>query len=54
MVLEGDVVSPIDPPPGCRFALRCSERIGACKEEEPPLVSAGEGHLVACHVRGHC
>jgi len=51
-VLEGDVTSPIDPPPGCRFVLRCGERTGICKGQEPPLLSVGEGHLVACHVRG--
>jgi oligopeptide transport system ATP-binding protein len=52
VVLEGDVTSPIDPPPGCRFYARCSERIGLCKEKEPPLLQAGEGHIVACHLRG--
>jgi oligopeptide/dipeptide ABC transporter ATP-binding protein len=52
IVLEGDVVSPIDPPPGCRFALRCSQRIKICEELEPPLITVGEGHLVACHARG--
>ncbi len=51
VVLEGDVVSPIDPPPGCRFYLRCSERIDRCREMEPPLLQAGESHLVACHLR---
>jgi peptide/nickel transport system ATP-binding protein/oligopeptide transport system ATP-binding protein len=51
VVLEGDVVSPIDPPPGCRFYLRCGERIDLCREAEPPLVQMREGHLVACHLR---
>ncbi|HVN95929.1 MAG TPA: ABC transporter ATP-binding protein, partial [Syntrophorhabdaceae bacterium] len=51
MVLEGDVVSPIDPPPGCRFYLRCSERMDLCREAEPTLLQAGQRHLVACHLR---
>jgi oligopeptide/dipeptide ABC transporter ATP-binding protein len=50
IVLEGDVVSPIDPPPGCRFALRCNEKMAICQEKEPPLVTIGQNHLVACHL----
>jgi oligopeptide transport system ATP-binding protein len=50
-VLEGDVVSPIDPPDGCRFYPRCSERIDICRQAEPPLLHAEDTHLVACHLR---
>jgi oligopeptide/dipeptide ABC transporter ATP-binding protein len=50
IVLEGDVASPIDPPEGCRFYLRCSERIDICRKMEPPLLQAGENHLAACHL----
>ncbi len=49
--LEGDVPSPIDLPPGCRFASRCLERTEICGEIEPELVDVGGGHCVACHHR---
>ena len=51
IVLEGDVASPIDPPEGCRFYLRCSERIDICREIEPPLLQAGDNHFAACHLK---
>ena len=51
IILEGDVPSPIDPPPGCRFASRCYAKVGACEVVFPELRAlAGEaGHEVACH-----
>lgn len=52
VLLEGDVPSPIDPPPGCRFHTRCSEAMAVCKREEPPLRAVAEGHWVACHQYG--
>ncbi|WP_100065339.1 ABC transporter ATP-binding protein [Miniphocaeibacter massiliensis] len=48
--LEGDVPSPIDPKPGCRFAGRCSECMDICKTETPELKDEGKGHQVACHL----
>ena len=53
IILEGDVPSPINPPPGCRFAGRCYyEKIGACTSETPQLKEIAPGHFVACHVAG--
>lgn len=49
IILTGDVPSPIDPPPGCRFHTRCAEKREICKADEPPFVDIGEGHFVACH-----
>jgi peptide/nickel transport system ATP-binding protein len=46
--LEGDPPSPIDPPPGCRFAARCPFAEPLCVEETPILRDLGN-HLVACH-----
>jgi oligopeptide transport system ATP-binding protein len=49
LVLEGDVPSPANPPPACRFHTRCPWATGVCKEIEPPLVSFGDGRIAACH-----
>jgi oligopeptide transport system ATP-binding protein len=49
IVLRGDVPSPIAPPSGCRFHPRCRYATEICSQEEPPLVSHGEGRLAACH-----
>jgi oligopeptide transport system ATP-binding protein len=49
IVLEGDVPSPIAPPPGCRFSTRCPAVREVCSEEEPPWRGVGGGHFVACH-----
>jgi peptide/nickel transport system ATP-binding protein len=38
----------ISPPPGCRFAPRCSFAKSKCRDAEPPVVDVGGGHLVAC------
>jgi oligopeptide transport system ATP-binding protein len=50
IILTGDVPSPIDPPPGCRFHTRCAEKREMCKTDEPPFVDLGGGHFVACHL----
>lgn len=50
VVLEGDVISPINPPKGCRFHTRCREKTELCMEQEPALVEIGNGHLLACNL----
>ncbi|MCD8169508.1 MAG: ATP-binding cassette domain-containing protein [Clostridiales bacterium] len=49
IVLKGDVPSPIDPKPVCRFASRCWMSEPVCFEQEPPLQEIAPGHCVACH-----
>jgi oligopeptide/dipeptide ABC transporter ATP-binding protein len=46
--MEGDVPSPIDPPPGCVFHPRCSHAFDRCRVERPSLVEATSQHFVAC------
>lgn len=50
IILSGDVPSPVDPPSGCRFHTRCSERIEYCDRVEPVLKDTGDGHWAACHL----
>ncbi len=49
-ILQGDIPSPIDPPPGCRFHTRCPFVMPICRSVEPPLRDRGDGHLAACHL----
>jgi oligopeptide/dipeptide ABC transporter ATP-binding protein len=46
--MEGDVPSPIDPPPGCAFHPRCSHAFERCRAQRPLLVEATSQHFVAC------
>ncbi|MFK4085063.1 ABC transporter ATP-binding protein [Kribbella sp. NPDC020789] len=47
--LEGDVPSPINPPPACRFHTRCWKAQEICKTQEPPLLQLAPDHQAACH-----
>ena len=49
VILEGDVPSPANPPPACRFHTRCPRATEICSTEEPPLIDHGGGHFAACH-----
>lgn len=49
IVLKGDVPSPVNPKPGCRFAPRCWMADEICESETPPLIEVEDGHKVACH-----
>ncbi len=50
IVLEGEIPSPIDPPPGCKFKGRCRYAKPICSEIEPELKEVGSKHFVACHL----
>jgi oligopeptide/dipeptide ABC transporter ATP-binding protein len=50
-VLQGDVPSPIKPPPGCHFHTRCPYVFDRCRVETPLLREVKPGQMVACHLR---
>jgi len=52
IILKGDVPSPIDPPPGCRFHPRCLYTRDTCRQNEPPLDEISSGHFAACFFAG--
>ena len=47
-VIMGELTSPIEPKPGCRFAPRCPQVSDRCHGEDIPLVQVDEGHFAAC------
>lgn len=48
--LKGEVPSPINPPPGCKFVDRCPYATEKCRNERPDLKEVREAHFVACHM----
>lgn len=52
IILQGDVPSPVNPPSGCHFSLRCYRAEGICMKEKPVLIDHGNAHCVACHMIG--
>ena len=51
IILQGDVPSPINPPPGCHFHTRCPYAFDRCKAERPAMREVKPGHFAACHLR---
>ena len=49
-LIQGEVTSPINPKPGCRFAARCPLARPECSQESPPLREVSPNHFVACHL----
>ena len=49
-ILSGEVPSPLNPPPGCRFQHRCKLVKPICSEEEPVMKEVEKNHSVACHL----
>ena len=49
-VIRGEVTSPIDPEPGCRFAARCPHAADACRGGQIPLSEVSPGHYAACNL----
>ncbi|MBC7544820.1 MAG: dipeptide ABC transporter ATP-binding protein, partial [Candidatus Sericytochromatia bacterium] len=50
MLLEGDIPSPENPPPGCRFSTRCPHAKPVCSQHVPAFRDVDKDHFVACHM----
>jgi len=50
IILQGDVPSPVNTPPGCVFSTRCRYCMDICKKEAPELKDIGNDYFVACHL----
>ncbi len=50
IILKGEITSPINPEPVCRFANRCNFAENICRTREPELEEVAPGHFVACHL----
>lgn len=48
--LEGEIPSPLNPPPGCHFHTRCPHAMPRCRLEAPALRQVAPGHIAACHL----
>lgn len=49
IIMEGEITSPVNPKPGCRFAARCPYAQERCRREQPDLRELEPGHFVGCH-----
>ncbi len=50
ILLKGEISSPIDPKPGCRFAVRCPHATEKCLTVSLALKEIEAGHIIACHL----
>ena len=50
VVVQGEVPSALNPPPGCGFHTRCPQAMARCRSDDPPLQDLGSGRAVACHL----
>ena len=55
IILQGDIPSAVNPPPGCPFQTRCRWKVqvspaGLCDREMPPVQDLGGGHQIKCHL----
>jgi peptide/nickel transport system ATP-binding protein len=49
IIMQGELTSPVDPKPGCRFAKRCPYATDLCHQQQPPQEEVRPNHFVACH-----
>ena len=49
VIMKGEISSPINPKPGCRFASRCPYATELCHQAQPALEEVLPGHFAACH-----
>ena len=52
IILQGDVPSPSNPPPGCNFSTRCPDAMDICRLDIPDMKQRDDGRYVACHLEG--
>lgn len=52
-VIRGEVASPVNPKPGCRFAQRCDYACEGCREKDFELNEVSEGHFVSCYLQSN-
>jgi oligopeptide/dipeptide ABC transporter ATP-binding protein len=50
IILEGDVPSPKNPPPGCSFHTRCPFKVDICEKNSPKAFNINHGHSISCHL----
>lgn len=48
--IQGEIPSPLNPPPGCTFHPRCPHALARCRQEVPALKEIAPGHWSACHL----
>ena len=52
IILQGDVPSPVNPPPGCHFSPRCPKVMPVCSRKTPEMVEVAQGRFVRCFLYG--